>query len=341
MVEHIWQDREIRFDVTLKQLQPRKGEFQIDSINSVEDTKGNNGEKGAIIVTNLRMIWFCHRFPRTNLSIGFNTVLSTTIRLAHSRLRGNTEALYIMTKYNGTRFEFIFTSLVRRSPRLFTTIEAVFRAYDTTKLYRDLKLRGAIIQDKELLMLPDEEIYDHIKGIWNLSSEQGNLGSFFITNVRVVWHADLAENFNVSIPYMQMESIKIRPSKFGQALVIETSELSGGYVLGFRVDPISKLDEILKEIKSLHEVYSKNPLFGVKFDIEEAPAPLAALTVEKKEEHLEIIEGDETNEPFAAYLAQQGKSVDRDPEFNASLGLAVEKLPDPLTIQELWRVLKT
>ena len=28
------------------------------------------------------------------------------------------------------------------SPRLFTTIQAVFRAYDTTKLYRDLKLRG-------------------------------------------------------------------------------------------------------------------------------------------------------------------------------------------------------
>jgi len=30
------------------------------------------------------------------------------------------------------------------------------------------------------------------------------------------------ENFNVSVPYLQMKVIKIRDSKFGTALVIET-----------------------------------------------------------------------------------------------------------------------
>ena len=34
-------------------------------------------------------------------------------------------------------------------------MQAVFRAYDTTKLYRDLKLRGAIIRDKQLILLPE------------------------------------------------------------------------------------------------------------------------------------------------------------------------------------------
>ena len=34
----------------------------------------------------------------------------------------------------------------------------------------------------------------------------GNLGTFFLTNVRLVWHADAAESFNVSIPYMQAGS---------------------------------------------------------------------------------------------------------------------------------------
>ena len=43
-----------------------------------------------------------------------------------------------------------------------------------------------------------------LAGVWNLSSEQGNLGSFFFTNVRVVWHANSAANFNVSLPYMQI-----------------------------------------------------------------------------------------------------------------------------------------
>ena len=36
----IWQDREIRFDEPVAHLRPRKGEFEIDSMNSVEDTKG-------------------------------------------------------------------------------------------------------------------------------------------------------------------------------------------------------------------------------------------------------------------------------------------------------------
>jgi hypothetical protein len=73
-------------------------------------------------------------------------------------------------------------------------------------LYRDLKLRGSIVKDGELILLPQEQIFAKIGGVWNLSSEQGNLGSFFLTNVRVVWHANLATNFNVSLPFMQIVS---------------------------------------------------------------------------------------------------------------------------------------
>lgn len=42
----VWQDREVRFDSPPAEMQCRKGEVVIDSINSVEDTKGNNGERG-------------------------------------------------------------------------------------------------------------------------------------------------------------------------------------------------------------------------------------------------------------------------------------------------------
>ncbi len=119
-----------------------------------------------------------------------------------------------------------------------------------------------------------------MEGVWNLSSDQGNLGCFFVTNVRVVWFATMAENFNVSIPYLQMVScsqlalartvstrahflpslcilslsskcvswssfrqavLRIRESRFGPAMVIETSQRSGGYVLGFRIDPVEAL----------------------------------------------------------------------------------------------------
>merc|ERR1712194_536974 len=107
---------------------------------------------------------------------------------------------------------------------------------------------GAIVANKELCLLPKESVYEQTGGIWNLSSDQGNLGSFVITNVRIVWFAALAENFNVSIPYLQVKAITVRNSKFGQALVLETTASSGAYILGFRADPVDKLEGLKKQI---------------------------------------------------------------------------------------------
>lgn len=116
-------------------------------------------------------------------------------------------------------------------------------------------------------------------------------------------------------------SIRIRDSKFGLALVIESSRQvtlsgfslisfadsfdqnavmiwwyvvlflpasadhiqthwllfqSGGYVLGFKIDPVEKLQDALKEINSLHKVYSANPIFGVEFEMEEKVSTYAS-----------------------------------------------------------------
>ncbi|XP_014104705.1 PREDICTED: Bardet-Biedl syndrome 5 protein isoform X3 [Pseudopodoces humilis] len=224
VLDVLWEDRDVRFDISPQQMKMRPGEVLIDCLESVEDTKGNNGDRGKLLVTNLRIIWRSLSLPRVNLSVGYNCVINITTRTANSKLRGQTEALYILTKCNNTRFEFIFTNVVPGSPRLFTSVIAVHRAYETSKMYRDLKLRSALIQNKQLRLLPQEQIYDKVNGVWNLSSDQGNLGTFFITNVRIVWHANMNDSFNVSIPYLQIRSIKMRDSKFGLALVIESSQ---------------------------------------------------------------------------------------------------------------------
>lgn len=75
---------------------------------------------------------------------------------------GSTQALFVLTKFHNSKFEFIFTNFVRDSPRLFATIQTVFRAYDTSRMYRDLKLRGAVISDKELKLLPQEQVYSQV-----------------------------------------------------------------------------------------------------------------------------------------------------------------------------------
>jgi Bardet-Biedl syndrome 5 protein len=117
-----------------------------------------------------------------------------------------------------------------------------------------------------------------VVGVWNLSSDQGNLGTFFLTNIRVVWFANLASNFNVSLPYMQVKSFRVRESKFGQTLVLDTFAKSGGYVLGFRIDPIEKLEAVMKEMKSFHSLFSRSPIFGVDFTVE-AEAPTTAVSI--------------------------------------------------------------
>ena len=48
----------------------------------------------------------------------------------------------------------------------------ICRAYATSKVYRELKLRSAILQDKQLKVLPKEQIISTVHGVWNLSSDQ-------------------------------------------------------------------------------------------------------------------------------------------------------------------------
>ncbi|CAM9551618.1 unnamed protein product [Ectocarpus sp. 4 AP-2014] len=337
--EVVWQDREVRFDSTPAEMHCRKGEVVIDSINSVEDTKGNNGERGSLVVTNLRVLWISHKISRVNLSIGFSTVLNISIRNARSRLRGITQALCITSKYNQSRFEFVFTSLVKNSPRLFTTVQAVLRAYETSTIYRDLKLRGSIMKGKQLVTLPLEQIYSKIEGVWNLSSNQGNLGCFFLTNVRLVWHANLAQNFNVSIPYMQMKTIRVRESKFGPALVVETSVHSGGYILGFRLDPADQLERVHQELSSLHQVHAADPILGVDFEEEDSPPAMESRTVAVTDDDVEVLDTDEAGtDVFAAYFAEANKACDREVVFDAELGLAVESLPGGASTQSLWKL---
>ena len=342
----VWQDREIKFDVAESFLELRTGEFQIDRMGRVEDTKGNNGESGELVVTNLRILWIASRRARTNLSVGYNSIVSINIKSASSRLRGRTQALYVMTKFQGSRFEFIFTNLVNDSPRLFTTVQAVFRAYDTSKLYRDLKLRCAIIADKELKLLPKEEVYNKIPGVWNLSNDRGNLGTFHVTNVRVVWHANAAENFNVSVPYVQIRSATLRESKFGRCLVINTTQRSGGYVLGFRVEPAERLPTVHQEIDALLRVFGQNPVFGVEFSVEEKAESIERVTVARESDDVEIVDergGEDNAAAFAAYYAEGGDrggagAGESEPTFDPTLGLAVEPLPEGTTPAQLWNI---
>ncbi|KAL0213584.1 hypothetical protein RCL1_007210 [Eukaryota sp. TZLM3-RCL] len=333
------EDLEVRFDVPVSSLQERPGECRIDQLSSVEDTKGGLGLQGILVVTNLRIIWFNPNKPKQNLSIGWNTVRQLTIQAPLSSTRASSRALHVNAFCASSAYEFVFTHCVPGTPRLFSTVQAVHRAYDTSRLYRELKLRGSLFSDGRLNVLPLETIYEQIPSVWNLAADQGNLGSLVLTNLRIVWHANATPNFNVSVPYLKISQIKIRKSKFGPALVVQTSAHAGGFVLGFRVDPMEKLQNVNQAIMNLYKLYCDSPIYGIQYTMEESPPPLEQLKVTKQTENL-ALRDDEFSSSAGAYVTDGGEGRDRPPVYSTELGLAIEALHDGVSVKDLWQIIQ-
>lgn len=81
--------------------------------------------------------------------------------------------------------------------------------------------------------------------------------------------------------------------------MLETYAKSGGYILGFRVDPQDRISEVYKEIHSLFQIYSVGPIFGVDFSLEAETPNLEALLVPKVTEDTELIEDNEDTHAIA------------------------------------------
>lgn len=84
------------------------------------------------------------------------------------------QALYILASFRNCRYEFLFTNRDLKSTRHYTSVIGVYRAYISSKIYREIKLRSGIINDKQLTLLPQEIVHSTLQDIWNLSLEQVN-----------------------------------------------------------------------------------------------------------------------------------------------------------------------
>ena len=89
--------------------------------------------------------------------------------------------------------------------KLFTTVIGLHRAYETSKLYRDMKMRGSLIDENEnLRILPLEEQCDRFDGAWNLSSDQVNklVYAYFYFDIfrqifKVIWASLSLQTFEL------------------------------------------------------------------------------------------------------------------------------------------------
>lgn len=87
--------------------------------------------------------------------------------------------------FESTKYEFIFESPPSdKNP--FTNLNIIFRAYESTKDYRNVKIRSNITKGGSLNLLDKESILNQYSNIWNLAKDDGMLGKFIFTNIRVV-----------------------------------------------------------------------------------------------------------------------------------------------------------
>ena len=274
------------------------------------------------------------------IALGWNCILTMNTQTVVLKLPGTTQALHIICVAKNIRYEFIFTNL-GTSTQSFSPVFEILRSYQSTSYYREMRLRSAIIHKGRLNLLPQEEVINEVTGVWNLSSDQGNLGTLLTTNVRVVWFADVNGTFNMSLPYIQIQSIELRKSKYGLALVITCRERGGGYILGFRIDPQERLVSIYKEVLSLHVVYTKAPIYGVSYEkkLRKESAPDSGPQTEIDE--LDESQLKNINQHFSShYIMERGDDKEKPvPVYAAELGFAVEKPRDGLKLKDLFQII--
>ncbi|KAJ3248332.1 Bardet-Biedl syndrome 5 protein [Chytriomyces hyalinus] len=318
-----WQQEEIRIDSAESHLKLCAGESSAGAFPDVHDVKGSAGEPGSLQITTLRFIWRSSANKRGNLSIGLNTVLSLMSSKSESVVHGHSESLQVEAKFAGTRFQ-------------------IHQSFNKSKIYRELKVKSAIITDGELDLLEYESIHGQLPRVLNVSNDQGKVGRMIFTNIRVVWYCTIDNNSNVSIPYLQIASSSVRNSKYGQAMCIETyaSSQASSYKFGFQIassseSDIKRLKDVVALLRAACQSYLEMPIFGVQFEGSFSAAEDALLASEingreslatlagEHEDDEGLIVDEAEHHKLDAYKQRGEVSGETEFIFDASLGLAV------------------
>jgi Bardet-Biedl syndrome 5 protein len=362
---YVWQDREVKFDIPKQQLSLHPGEKAFETIDNIEDYKGNNGDIGTIIFTNLRIIWYSTENIKINLSVGLDTLISHDVKFISSKVAGETRALCIKCKFNGNRFEFLFNSLGNSTTDLFSLFDSIYKGYETSRLYRDVKMKGFLTQDKNLTLLPKEKVINKFNTVYNITTDnQALAGQFQITSVRFVWFSTTLDNYNISLPWIHIKDIRIREiNKHGKVIQFETNKLIANNIFSFKFT--DNIDTVLRELESTYYTYLQNPQFGVDLTHSDHPENLISREKPKpkpsedaiqkqtdevnkyiqnrKDDDVEIVDtnyfNDQSNLLYYMTSKNDKKNTKNDIVYSVELGMAIERLPDNTNLESLWKII--
>jgi hypothetical protein len=106
----------------------------------------------------------------------------------------------------------------------------------------------------------------------------------------------------------------------------------------FRSD--AKLAEMFSELNRLLRIYLENPILGVEVMRSPVQPSVEEATVKREFEDIEFQDPEistKSNAYFAYLLSVE--SGDRQVTYSQELGLAIESLPESISIEQLWKLI--
>ena len=350
----LWQDRQVIFDGSKSEFVFRQGEETYKTMSNIEDVKGNN-EIGTFIFTNLRLIWYNNKNPKINQSIGYDCIENLEKKYLDSMMTGQSNILTIFCRVDKNRYELTYRTSSESSHDPYVNLSNILKLYDQGRLYREIKQNNENIYNKNtknLILLKDEKLVEKNKNIFydSNNNSNNNYGTLYKTNIRLIWISDSNPAINLSIPWIQISSIKGEShQEFGIAVRIKIPRIYGNSAFVF----CSK-EVITKEFcENLYKFWVKmleNPILSIslrKGDEGEAPRDKFKEKIGKIADMVygqeEIAEKNEDDQAGMIYLINEGRNKlnnINNIEFSRELGIACEKLPEKVTISDLWKIIK-
>lgn len=351
----LWQDRLVIFDCTKSEFCFRSGEETYKTMSNIEDLKGSN-EIGTFIFTNLRLIWYNNKNPKINQSIGYDCIENLEKKSADSLMTGQSNIITIFCRSEKNRYELNYRNSTESNHDPYINLTNILKLYEQGRIYREMKQNYDNIYDtskKNINLLKDEKIIETFKNIFLelKDDEKNNYGTLYKTNIRLIWINDKNYAFNLSIPWVQISSVKGEMNdKFGLSLRLKLSKYYNytGYLFYSNKGVINK--EFCETLYKTMMKMLENPILSIslrKGDEKEAPKDKFKEKIAKIADMVygqeEISEKNEDNQAGMIYLINEGRNKQNninDIEFSSELGIACEKLPDKVTISDLWKIIK-
>lgn len=146
------------------------------------------------------------------------------------------------------------------------------------------------------------------------------------------------ENFNLSIPYAKILEIKKENKQVGAVITITTKKAGGGYMIGFKTE---NNQEVLEKLSSLFSINKEEPYLGVPSDLLITYTNIEEVVQEENLfEDAKIVSSSFNENQNLRKLYAIDSKTDKSLVFNEEIGVCMESLPEGMTVDSLWQIMK-